>query len=188
MTLTDQIPGLAAAIEQERHVRETAFLALPEIVCGFEVPPLTLTHVIALSVVRNPFVAGGSITPTDIAEVLVALTRPTGWQRRKLLRRLRRMNYAQAVHEVSGYFDEAFQDAPAGSSNPEGTVYYSNAAALVDVFAREYGWNAHLTLRLPLKQLFQYLKAMQRSRDPRAVMFNPSDKVRGQWLVERNRN
>jgi hypothetical protein len=186
--LTDQIPGLAAAIEQERHVRETAFLDLPEVLCGFDVPPLTLAHVIALSVVGNPFIVGGPVAPTDVAAVLISLVQPKGLARWCMLRKLRRINYSESVKAVSEFIAEAFQDAPGGNGVENQIIYYSNAAGIVDLFAREYGWNAHLTLRLPLKQLFQYFKAIQRHDNPKSILFNPSDRVRSEWLVQVNRN
>jgi hypothetical protein len=51
----------------------------------------------------------------------------------------------------------------------------------VDLFGREYGWREADILDAPVKRLFQYLKAISR-RNGETVLFNPSDKVRGQWM------
>jgi hypothetical protein len=189
MELLDQIPGLREAVDHERYVRELAYLELPESICGIDVAPLTLGHVLKLGVVGNPFVVGGNLGLTDAAALLVALTGHTrGWRRWIMLRRLGEYEFRQIAGEIIGFIEEAFQDAPASSGDLGGTSYFSSATSLVDLFAREYGWSERDILAIPVKRLFQYIKAITRHHNPDAVMFNPSDKVRGQWLAQINNN
>jgi hypothetical protein len=186
MTLLEQIPGLATAIEHEQLVRNASFLELTERVCGFEVPPLTLRHMLALESIGSPLVCGGRPMPHDFGAFLVLLTGATGFRRWNLLRRLGRVNYGIAFDDIVSFINEAMQDSP-GGSNGEGEIsYYSFGAAIVDRLAREYGWSERAILDLPLKRLFQYLKLFT-GKDGKVPLFNPSDKVRGKYLAELNR-
>jgi hypothetical protein len=180
VNLTDQIPGLAEAIEKEQHVRDTSFLELPESVCGFDVKPLTLRHVLTLGAVGSPFMRGGHPMPHDIGAFLIVVADWKGFKRWCCLRKLGRVAFRDAVESVDSFVKESFQDAPA-SGAAESVSYYSFAASIVDVFGREYGWSEAETLDVPLKRLFQYLKAIAR-RNGETVFFNPSDRVRGQWM------
>jgi hypothetical protein len=53
------------------------------------------------------------------------------------------------------------------------------------VFAAEYGWSADQVLDAPLAQVFQLLRAI-RARHGTDSFWNPSDRVRGQWLATVN--
>jgi len=187
MTLLEQIPGLREAIEQEQTIRDASFLELPERVCGFDVPPLTLRHVLALEAVGSPLVCGGRPMPHDFAAFLVLLTRVRGFARWNMLRRLGLVTYDDAFVDVTGFIAEAMQDSPGGAGVGESVSYYSFGASLVDCLAREYGWSESSILDMPLKRLFQYLKVIAR-RNGDQTLFNPSDKVRGQWLAKVNQN
>ena len=180
MTLTDQIPGLREAIEQEQHIRDTSFLALPESVCGFDVKPLTLRHVLTLGAVGSPFMRGGYPRPNDVGAFLIVVGDWKGFKRWCCLRKLGRVAFRDAVESVDSFVKESFQDAPA-SGSAESVSYYSFAASIVDVFGREYGWRESDILDAPVKRLFQYLKAISR-RNGETVLFNPSDRVRGEWM------
>lgn len=186
MTLTDQIPGLREAIEAEQHIRDTSFLPLPESVCGFDVKPLTLRHVLMLGAVGSPFIRGGNPLPSDIGAFLILVGDWQGFKRWSNLRKLARVDFVSAIESVDSYVKESFQDSPPGTEST-GVSYYSFAASIVDVFGKEYGWREADILDTPLKRVFQYLKAISR-RNGETVFFNPSDKVRGDWLAEVNRN
>lgn len=186
MTLTDQIPGLREAIEREQHIRDTSFLELPEAVCGFDVHPLNLSHVLQLGAIGSPFMRGGHPLPVDVGAFMVIVGDWKGFERWRNLRKLGRVSFRESVEAVDAFVKESFQDSPA-ESGVETVSYYSFAASIVDVFAREYGWTEREILSAPVKRLFQYLKAIAR-RNGETTLFNPSDKVRGDWLLEVNRN
>lgn len=178
------IPGYAEAVKQERSIRDQSFLDLPEAVCGVEVQPLTLRRMVLLESIGSPFVCGGPVTPYHVGAFFVALTGATGLKRWRLLRRVGLMNTEELVAAITGFMDETFQDSPPGSS--EGISYYSNAAGLVDFAASQYGWPEDDILDIPLRRLFQYVKATTHRLNPSAIQFNPSDRVRGNYLKEQN--
>lgn len=180
MTLCDQIPGLREAIEHEQHVRDTAFLELPESVCGFDLKPLTLRHILILGSIGSPFMRGGHPMPHDVGAFMCIVGDWRGFSRWRNLRRLGRVAFRDSIEQVDDFVKESFQDSP-GGSGVEGISYYSFAASIVDVFGREYGWREADILDAPVKRLFQYLKAISR-RNGETVLFNPSDRVRGQWM------
>ena len=184
MTLCDQIPGLREAIEAEQHIRDTSFLPLPESVCGFDVKPLTLRHVLMLGAVGSPFMRGGHPMPHDIGAFLIVVGDWKGFKRWCCLRKLGRVAFRDAVESVDSFVKESFQDSP-GGSGVEGVSYYSFAASIVDLFGREYGWRETDILDAPVKRLFQYLKAISR-RSGETVLFNPSDRIRSQWMEKVN--
>jgi len=178
--LTQQIPGLAEAIEAEQHVRDTSFLELPECVGGFDLKPLTLRHVLLLGAIDSPFIRGGNPMPKDIGAFMVIVGEWKGFSRWKNLRKLGKASLLEMVISIDSFVKESFQDAPA-SSGVEDVSYYSFAASIVDMFAKEYGWKESDILNTPIKRLFQYTKAIAR-RNGATTFFNPSDKVRGEWL------
>jgi len=188
VSLIDQIPGLGAAIEQERFVRDSSFLSLPEVIGGVDVQPMTLRHIIALSSVGSPFIAGGHATPEAVAQFVLLLAKPTGWlAKRRLLKRIAKMDYDETIAEIKAFMDEAFQDSPASSGGRTQASYYSFAASLVDVFGKEYSWTESAVLDTPIKRLFQYLNVIRKRNNPEAIMFNPSDRVRGEYLAVINK-
>lgn len=180
------IPGLREAMERETFVRDQSFLQLPEVIGGVDVQPLTLRQMLLLESIGSPFVVGGPVQPHDVgAFFLVVSGHPSGWNRWRLLRRVGLMDSRQSIADIEDYMAETFMDAPP-SSRSESISYFSNAAALVDYFASEYGWTEEQILDSTLKRLFQYLKASNRRHNPKAILFNPSDKVRGDWLRKQN--
>lgn len=185
MTLTDQIPGLREAIEKEQHIRDTSFLELPESLCGFDVSPLTLRQILLLGSTDSPFVVGGYPTMVSCGGFLCIVGNWKGFKRWRNLKALGRQNPDKVIEAIKQFMAESFQDAP-GSSEVDGVSYYSFAASLIDCFAHEYGWKESDILDAPVKRLFQYIKAIS-SRRGEKVLFNPSDKVRGDWMREVNR-
>ena len=186
MTLEEQIPGLGEALSRERISRGASFLPIQETVCGVDVGPLTLGNIIALESIESPFVAGGAVFARDVATFLIIVSGARGWRRRRLLRRVGKMGYPAAVDSITGFVAEAMQDSPAIRSEiGDGAQHYSCGAAIVDLLAKEYGWREADILAMPLKRIFQYFKIIAR-RGGEKVMFNPSDKVRGEWLSKAN--
>jgi hypothetical protein len=186
VSIADQIPGLADAIEREQHIRDTSFLGLPENVCGFDVSPLTLRHVLTLGAIGSPFMRGGHPMTHDVGAFMVVVGEWKVFKRWRNLRKLGLVSFRESVEQVDAFVKESFQDSPSGSQK-DGVSYYSFAASLVDLFAREYGWTEKDILDAPMKRLFQYIKAISH-RNGEKVLFNPSDRVRGDWMNEVNRN
>lgn len=184
--LLEKIPGLKQAIERERFIRDQSFLDLPEKLCGIEVQPLTLRRWILLNSCGSPFVCGGIVEPYDVASMFIVLTgKNRGFRKFLLLRKVRRLRLKESIAEIELFFDEQLQDKPA-STKGEYVSYFSFAAGLVDRFGSEYGWSEAQTLDAPVKRLFQYMKAITKRHNQKAIMFNPSDKVKGRWLREQN--
>ena len=182
------IPGFREAVERERKIRNQSYLDdIPETLCGIEVKPLTLRKLILLGEIESPFVVGGHVTPYHIGAFFVVMTERTGFSKWRLLRQVSFLSAESAIEAIKAFMDEAFQDSPPQSEGEEAS-YYSFAASLVDVFASQYGWTRKLVVDSPLKCIFQELKSITKRNRPDAIMFNPSDRVRGEWLAEMNRN
>jgi hypothetical protein len=199
LNLLDQIPGLKDAVAAEQYARDLAFAEVPEDVAGVAVVPLNWLRFTRLALAGSPFVCGGAVTPREIAATLwllspsytnghdggasVLASRLRRWL---FLRRLRRVSYLQLCAALDEYFRAALADAPGGSGTPGDTPsYYSALASQVDLFAHEYGWPAAAIVRLPFKQLWQLLRCIQ-ARHGQRTFFNPSDRVRGDWLRSLN--
>jgi hypothetical protein len=185
--LLQKIPGLKQAIDRERDIRDQSFLDIPESLCGVEVKPLTLRKLVALGQVGSPFVVGGVVKLYHAWAFMVIASEARGLTKWAVFRKIAKSPSQDVVKAITNFIDETFQDSPPNSKS-EATSYYSYAAAMVDVFASEYGWSEEEVLDIPLKRTFQYLKAITKRNRPNAILFNPSDKVRGKWLLEVNRN
>lgn len=185
----DEIPGYASAVAHERLNRNAAFLGLADRVCGIDVSPMTLRHYVCLESIGSPYVCGGDITSEDTLAAVWLISPDydpkNNSARKAFCKRISTYKVADAMREMNDYVSSAFEDAPA-SAGGNTVQYYSTAASLVDLFAREYGWQLNEILDLPLAVLFQLVKAIIARTDPDAILFNPSDKVRGQWLCKVN--
>lgn len=185
------IPGLREAVEKEKFIRQAAFCGLPEIIEGIKVSPLAPRHLVILESIDSPFTSGRIPVPREVEECIWVLAECRFASRAKrwlFHHRLRKKNYNATLQALYDYFDESFQDAPSGRSSKSGISYYSFSAALVDVFASEYGWGMEEIFNSPVKQLFQFLKIIRRRANPSVPLFNPSDSIRSRWLAEMNRN
>lgn len=109
------------------------------------------------------------------------------WQRKTDVRTARFVDVCKAAKE---YVEEAFQDRPP-SSGEYGPEYYSSAISMAGALAREYGWSLDIILRLPLKVVFQCLNEtrewMAATHGQKALMFNPSDRVKADYLRQLNK-
>ena len=183
------IPGLADAIAKQDLVRDAAFLVDREHIAGVAVRPLTVRDLAALQAIGSPFMVGKQPGAGDVAAFLWLLHpkyHPRARVRRWLfLQSLRRRNFIKLVEGIREYIAESFQDTPGGTSTTEPS-YYSVAAALVGMFASNYGWSETEILNLPVKRALQYRAEIMRRINPDSILFNPSDRVVGEWLTKRN--
>lgn len=187
MGLLDKIPGYRAAVERENALRDAAFLDLPERICGFEVRPLTPSLFIALDGAGSPFVSGGPAEPADVSVFLWAISTEytrCDEARSRFITRTRAVEFSAACKEISDYLADAFQDCPPTSAAEgcEIIPYASWTSAVIDLLASEYGWGQAEILGMPLKCVFQYVRRIQKRRNPGKTLFNRSDTVRGDWL------
>jgi hypothetical protein len=185
------IPGYAEAVARERFLRAASFVADREYICGVPVLPLSAWHVMALDTIGSPFVTQqAGVTADDVLNFLWIVSpkyRASALDRRWFwLTRVRKLDAPKAVQAIADYVREAYGDSPGGSGC--GPSYYSAAAGLVDALASAYGWSEAELLRLPLKRAFQYAKAISTRLNPSAVMWNPSDRIKGDWLNSQAQN
>lgn len=186
-----EIPGYREAVEKETTAREASYLGVSELVCGVPLLPLTPRRFLILDIVGSPFVSGGNPTAADIALFLWACSpdynpeKPSKFRRWLFIRRCRKLIVKDAVDGIRQYVTDALQDAP-GSSGQSGPASTSWISSIVDSLAREYGWSEAHILDMPLKRVFQYFRVITRRNNPKANFFNPSDRVRGDWLRKIN--
>ncbi len=181
----ENIPGLREAIAQERFDRTAPFLGLPETVCGVECRPLTLLDVLRLDCIGSPFVVGGMPN----REACIAFLKLQ--QHHRCIRHwwaFVTLDWSKATEEIYRFVDEAFADAPPSGAGGDGPVYWTIAQDYIHIMGDAYGWEAEKTLGLPLSVLFPQYSVIRAHKGKSVGLFNPrSDKVRGQWLAEKNR-
>lgn len=168
-----------AAVERETATREAVFLGLPEQVGGYLLRPFTPLDYTTLHLIGSPFITGGQATPADVWQFL--------WHqsvrfhpKSRVLRTWHRWtlywhpDYQSLLVGCRHYVAEALSELPGGSGK-QSKSYYSFLASVIDCLASEYGWTRDVIMRLPFKELCQYLKAIRRRKDPKAILFNASD-------------
>jgi hypothetical protein len=119
------------------------------------------------------------------------------WRTKRVKKREQRkiaehfFNYQAIVRAAESYVSDTLMDRPSVPSSMAGQWepdYYSDAASLCALFAREYGWPEAHTLDMPLIRLFQYLKEIKaHSPRRRVILFNPSDRIKNDWLLSLNK-
>lgn len=178
------IPGLREAVKRENDVRDASFLDLTTSICGIEIRQMTPRDLLILDGIGNPLVANALPSPVQLAEFLWLLSpryRNRSPVRRFLFARsIRRLNYIAAAKACSRYISDTFQDSP-GGGGPASVPYASWCGHIVHTIATNYGWERNTTIKLPLKELFQYLRCIRRHHDPDCPMHNPSDKLKGDY-------
>jgi hypothetical protein len=193
--LLELIPGYREAVEAESAARDAAFLdGWPELVCDVELRPLTLVDMLALARMKSPFILGGSPSPQDVLLLLWhqrygprPAFPPDQRKRDKFMRGLAHLNFASAVRDIRRYVDDSFADAPGSSGDGTSVAPTSWGANLVSSLAREFGWSERDILDMPLKRAWQYWRCIQLNRNPGAIMFNGSDRVRSAWLARNSK-
>ncbi len=98
---------------------------------------------------------------------------------------------AIVLQEARSYVSEVMQDRPpvkktSGSGfTPD---YFSDGALFCSIFAREYGWDESVVLRMPMKRIWQYVNEIKSKHNPKAPLCNPSDAVSANWIASRNQS
>lgn len=183
----------AEAQVQESLNNECAFLTdvLRERIGRFPVEPLTLRHLVILRLGGSPFIGPGDIELNHVAQFLWVIS-PFYHPKARLhrwffLKLVRRRDPDKLIEGILHYLDEAFANAP-GSTGKHSRATYSAAAAMIDLFAAEYGWPIEKIMATPVKVLFQLRKARCRRLGIQDGGGSPSDRIRQQWLDNYNAN
>lgn len=186
----DQIPGYLEAVEKETDARDLAFLDLTTTVCGVELVPMTMLRYARLSGVGSPFLSGGAPDMQDVMLFLWGMSADyssdvskRGAFMAKVFSTGKAPELEAATVEIMRFIETAFQDAPGSSSTSQGRSpsYTSWIASYVDMIASAYHWTEETILSLPLSRLWQYVRRIEMRLGQR-TFWNPSDKVRGEWL------
>lgn len=183
------IPGYREAVEREQLTRAAAFLDGPATYSGIEFSELTLRRLLLLAVSGNPFICGGQVSPGDAGQLLWICSpecTPDPRKRDKFIRRISRIDSGILLAGIREYLDAMLADLPGGSGQMAAQPTHW-AAGVVHAIASAYGWTDECIMDLPVRRLWQYLRCIRRQSDPKAVFANPSDRVRAQWLNERNK-
>jgi hypothetical protein len=184
------IPGLAEAVNAEQVNRELAFLPMPPPICGVPVRHMNARHHIILMGCGNRCLAGGRVLPEDVAFFLWVLspqyTTQPGFREAFIAESVRPLDFPSVVLDISTYLDRVFQDWPAPPTDgAQRKQYTAPVASIVDILATEYGWSDEAILEMPLARIFQYLRRITMRHNPRALMFNPSERVLSRYMQQR---
>jgi hypothetical protein len=174
-----------AAVQAEQFARLVSFLDIPDRICGIRVHQLQLGHVFKLEAAGSPFFCGG-IPERDDAIKFLWMVSPkhstsalASWWFR--LRHCRRLNTADVIVEIHKFTTEAFADCDGGSGAPVKQFTHA-ASSMVDLIASEYGWGINEVMRQPIRRAAQFVKCITRRHNPKAVLFNRSERVIADWL------
>ena len=202
------LPRFHAQQQRESEARDRAFLDLPYTVCGEEVRQLTAGDLFVLQAVRNPFVVGGRIEPAHIAQFVWSvslLNNPAQpfrneYRKGRMIRRLGRLDYEQAVNDVNAYIDDMTLDLgarptdteqdPASDRRPLLTCFL--APLLVTICDGLKSASDPATgrplLESPLPRLLQYRKVIEaRTQGRHHKDYAPSDALLVECAEEYNR-
>lgn len=173
-------PAVRARVAAISARRSDAFSDSTLTVCGEEIRQMSPSDLLILDGFSCPFVCGAPASAIDFADVAFFLwqlhqdNRPgwlTAFRRGRMLGRLRRLDLAACIAEISDYCERMFADftpaaagdleQPAAALQPLPTVHFL-APLLVSV-AREIGHidplSGALISESPLPRLVQYQKA-----------------------------
>ncbi len=182
-----EIPGYADALAKESQLRDLTFLNYPLPLCGVKVRQFTPRHLILLEHCDNAFICGRA---PDLEDILVFMwivstdycldqTARDAW----LKSWMKNAADLKVVPAIKEYLDAAFYDSPAMGGGVHGKSYTASIAVVVDIIAVEYGWDDESILEKPLARIFQYLRRIERRKNPKAIQFNRSDKAISDWAA-----
>lgn len=170
MNLT-AIPGLGAALEQDRAERLAAWVADREVeLCGITVRPLTLADTVYFEATGNGFFAGGTVEARHLLQFFDRLRtgKSLRWRQRKLDRIVGQLPYKGTCDAISEFIEWHYFDAPTGGKDkPTSSRAYNQLtiAFFVDLFASEYGWTDTHTLQMPLTKVWQLYQSIRMRQD-----------------------
>jgi hypothetical protein len=163
---SDKYAALHAAAEVEEEQRRAEdFLDVTRTLCGLEVRQLTPRDMLHLDYVGNPFVCGGEVTATAIAQFLwqICEPQPRGWwAERKFFRHCAALLAADAVADIRRYVARILADAPPKTQGlvekPIGTSFL--APLIVRVAAGIPSLTPAAVMDTPIPQLLQFQKVI----------------------------
>lgn len=186
------------AIAREAKERSETFLGLSETVGAFEFRPFAIYDYCALRTCGNIFVCGipeNSKTPE--IELIATAAASFVWLQCVEYS----MNNPAAKKEIEARIFEdppladaltqfiaaAWTDSPATSA-PSGVQksFWSLEAYLCFRLGKLFGWTPAQSMRVPLKQVWQFLKIDDAEKHPNRPLFNPSDQAIGDWINTQN--
>lgn len=178
---------IGEALAREKNARDAAWADVRPRIGGRAFLPLTVRHYLALDAVDSPFIRGGGMpTPEQLCEFLWVIAPEFFTDSGALLefaKQIGSLPFDATVKECFDLVEVTFMDAPQGDGPRGEASFVSWVAGIVDAFGSEYGWKPLEVLDMPLRQVFQLLRAMRRRHDPKAIMFNTlSDRARLSWV------
>jgi hypothetical protein len=190
------IPGYAEAILEERRRRNRSEFQIPDTVCGVELRPLTL-HDIAVMQESGICFFDDSDDALDAPTSLVMLLwwqwtkrpkRATYRQKRRFARQVGRKSIEAAEDQIEEWLKWQFADAPPGQTGARGSVPITSfAVSICDSLASRCSWARSEIMNMALPIIWQHLKLAAVAENPRAPRFNPSDRVKSEFLLNRNK-
>lgn len=199
--LTGYREALAKGREQsnrEQLARDAAYLPITETVGPFELRAMTLEDWIVLKNSRSPVLNRLPASAAALERFLWLLApcyRPglnlRLWALRKAhslrCRRVFRSHIVQVQTERAchAYLDETFQDASFSESGSSEASYFSDACYYITLFGRHFNWPPEVTLKMPMKQLFQCVNSIRQHLGQ--PMGNPSERFVAEWQDKVNR-
>jgi hypothetical protein len=191
MSLLDytEIPGYTEAVNAEQSNRDVAFLATTPPICGVSIVHMGLRHWIQLIGCRNRFIRGERPEPGDVAMFLWFLSPvyscDPASRARFIAEQVRPLDFITVTREIYAYLNRVFQDIPQGDNASLEKSYTAPVASIVDLLASEYCWTDEHILTLPLARVFQYLRRIEKRRDPKVMQFNRSERLISKWMQKR---
>jgi hypothetical protein len=185
----EQIPGYAEEVNAEQANRESAFLAVTPPICGVPIQHMSLRHWMQLIGCKNRFIRGERPEASDVAMFLWFLSpeysTDVDARSKFIAERVRPLDFLGVTREIYAYLNRVFQDIPQGDGSAAGKNYTAAVASIVDLLASEYGWTDEHILTMPIARVFQYLRRIEKRRDPKAIQFNRSERLVSEWLRNR---
>ena len=194
---TDKYAALhASAVAEEEERRAEDFLEVTRTVCGLEVRPLTPRDLLHLDYIHSPFVCGGDVTATAIAQFLWQVSEPPPrgwWAERKFFRHCAALIASDAERDIRRFVERMLADAPPATrrsaEKPIGVSFV--APLIVRIAAGIPSLTPAAVMDTPLPQLFQFQKviAIEEARKSGGTVRDrsASDRLLAECLDEANR-